>query len=151
MKRETFLWVLITLALILTFTPPTIEFFRSGRPSYCNNENSCVAQGCSLDPSNQPCDRNRTTQKSILSSDPDWGDMLGGQSVEVCADQNGNMMDPNTCSGCSVCGLLYPQSGNTSAGLCVPLTAQGCMKNAASGSLLSYLNSNPEAISCCGN
>jgi hypothetical protein len=151
MKRETFFLILVGIALLITFAPPTLEFFRSRGPSYCNKNNSCVGQGCSMDPSNQPCNSSRTTQKSILTSDPDWGTMLGGQTVEVCADTNGNMMDPNVCSECSVCGLLYPESGNTSSGLCVPLTKQGCMKNAPPDALLQYLNNNPEAISCCGN
>ena len=151
MKRQTVLLVLLGLALLILFAPPTVEFFRSKSPAYCNGDNSCLSQGCSLDPSNQPCDRSRTIQKQISNSDPDWGDLLGGQSIEVCADKNGAMIDSNTCSGCSVCGSVIPPSGNLSGGLCVPLTPKGCMKNAPSGSFLDFLNNTPEAISCCGN
>ena len=151
MKSNRILWILIGLVVLLMIAPPTVEFFRSKSPNYCSGDNSCLSQGCSLDPSNQPCDRNRTTTVNIPQGDPDWGSVLGGQSVEVCADTSGNQMDPNTCSQCSVCGLLYPESGNTSAGLCVPLTPKGCMKNSPPANLLRYLNQNPEAISCCGN
>lgn len=151
MKRDTLFWILLALTILVTVMPTTVEFFRSKTPSYCNPDNSCLGQGCSLDPSNQPCNRNRTTTINISQGDPDWGSMLGGQTVEVCADGSGNQIDPNTCSQCSVCGLLYPESGNTSAGLCVPLTPKGCMKNNPPPSLLRYLNQNPEAVSCCGN
>jgi len=161
-KGKNQFYSLIILAVIVSVLSyvfyATTEHYRNrrkdrklGSPSYCNSENSCTAQGCSLDPNNQPCDRSRTIQKTISVSDPDWGDMLGGQTVEVCADTTGAMMDPNTCSECSVCGLLYPQDGNTSGGLCVPLTPKGCMQNAPTGKLLNYLNNNPESISCCGN
>ena len=151
MKRQTVIIVLLVLAILITFAPPTIEFFRSKSPSYCAGDNSCLSQGCSMDPNNQPCNRNRTTQQTILSSDPDWGDLLGGQSIEVCADENGSMINSNTCSECSVCGLAIPPSGNLSGGLCVPLNPKGCMKNAPSGKFLEFLNNTPEAISCCGN
>ena len=155
-RRETLIWILFILAGILLVMPPTVEFFRSrkqkgGSQPYCNKENSCVGQGCSLDPYNQPCDASRTTQQTILASDPDWGDLLGGESIEVCADENGGMMDSNTCQECSVCGLVVPPTGSLSSGLCVPLTQAGCMKNAPNSKLLSYLNSTPESISCCGN
>lgn len=151
MKRQTILlWVLIWMAVFLIFVRPSVEFFRSKPPAYCAGDNSCLSQGCSLDPSNQPCDPSRTTQKTITASDTDWGSLLGGQTIQVCADTNGNMMDSNTCNNCSTCGVIVPPSGNLGSGLCVPLTPKGCMKNAPTSQLLSYLNSTPEAISCCG-
>jgi hypothetical protein len=148
MKHQTILWVLIGLVLLILFAPPTVEFFRSKSPEYCNGDNSCLSQGCSLDPSNQPCDRSRTIQQSISNSDSDWGTLLGGQSIEVCSDRNGVMIDSNTCGQCSVCGVVVPPSGNLSGGLCVPLSPKGCMKNAPSGKFLEFLNNTPEAISC---
>jgi hypothetical protein len=153
MKKQlkNILWILAGIAIILVLTGSTVEYFRSRTPNYCTSDNSCLGQGCSLDPSDQPCDRNRTTTMTINQTDMDWGDLLGGQSVEVCADQNGAMMNSNVCSECSVCGLLVPPSGNLSGGLCVPLTAKGCMKNAPGPKLLEYLNGMPESISCCGN
>lgn len=151
MKKNTIILVVLIVLALLIVTGSTVEYFRNKSPNYCAGDNSCLSQGCSLDPSNQPCDRNRTTQQSISQSDSDWGDLLGGQSIEVCADENGVMMDSNTCSECSVCGLVVPPSGNLSGGLCVPLGPKGCMKNAPSGKFLDFLNNTPEAISCCGN
>jgi len=150
-RQEVILWVLLVAAALILVMGPTVEFFRSRSPNYCAGDNSCLSQGCSLDPSNQPCDAMRTTAQTILASDPDWGDLLGGKTIEVCADENGSMINSNTCSECSVCGLVVPPSGNLSGGLCVPLTPKGCMKHAPSGKFLEFLNNTPEAISCCGN
>lgn len=118
-------------------------------PKYCTQSNSCLGQGCSLGP-NQPCARSRTKTVTIAQNDPDWGSVLGGETVPVCVRSDGvTSIDPTTCAQCSQCGSVYPPTGTASARLCLPLTPEGCLNFTPSDRFLKYLNEqNP--IVCCG-
>jgi hypothetical protein len=139
-------------ALLFVMRIVSREEFTGSRPRYCKKRASCLGQGCSLSPSNQKCSRTRTVAQVIDASDPNWGEILGGETVQVCAASDGKTpIDPDTCSECSVCGTVYPPTGLDSASLCLPLDSNGCLQNAPSDKLLAYLNKNPSSISCCGN
>lgn len=154
MKRvPTVFWVVAGVAALLFVLRLTNrEGFTGTRPRYCKKRASCVGQGCSLSPSNQKCSRTRTVAKVIAADDPNWGELLGGETVQVCAAADGKTpIDPDTCSECSVCGSVYPPNGVESANLCLPLDSNGCLLNPPSEKLLNYLNKDPTSISCCGN
>lgn len=145
-------WVLLGLAVFLVVARIFgREHLTTAAPKYCNKSNSCSGQGCSISPSGQPCDRSRTNNFTFPSNDPDWGDILGGETIPQCVGTDGMTPIPSAkCSTCSVCGSIYPPNGNALRRICVPLTPDGCLAFTPPAKLLTYINSDPGALTCCG-
>lgn len=83
-------------------------------------------------------------------SDPDWGTVLGGDTISVCVDENGAPILSAKCATCWQCGAITPPTGNRLKRLCVPLNDAGCVNYTLPPKLLEYLNKNPGALTCCG-
>ena len=145
-------WVLLALAVALIAVRILgREHLTTAAPKYCNKSNSCSGQGCSISPSGQPCDRSRTNTFTFPTTDPDWGEILGGETIPQCVGADGMTPIPSVkCSTCSVCGSIYPPNGNALRRICVPLTPDGCLAFTPPAKLLAYINSDPGALTCCG-
>lgn len=109
-----------------------------------------MGNGCSLDPTNQICQKNRTVTAEFFSNDPDWGSILGGSSIPICVDKSGDMIPSVKCAACSNCGAVTPPTGNQLKRICVPLTTSGCFGFNAPKKLLDYVDMDPGSLTCCG-
>lgn len=142
------LGITLGILLVLLFIGSK-EHFVTGE-SYCSEKNRCTKQGCTITEGTDTCDRNRTVQASFFANDPDWGKILGGKTISVCASKSGGVIPYNECSKCSSCGSIAPPTGNTWKSICVPLTSSGCLAFDAPKELTDLLDKDPGSIKCCG-
>jgi hypothetical protein len=137
------------IALLLLVSYHREMFENSDTPNYCKKPNSCLGQGCSKNP-NTPCTGFGTQIVRFDASDPDWGTLLAGDTVQVCVDENGAPIPSVKCATCWQCGAITPPTGNQLRRLCVPLDDTGCINYTLPPKLLDYLNKDPGALTCCG-
>lgn len=139
----------LAVALLLVVFYRRENFTSGDQPTYCSGNNSCLQQGCSKNP-DTPCTSFGTRMVKFGLSDPDWGTVIGGDTVTICVDENGAPILSARCATCWQCGAITPPTGNRLKRLCVPLDDAGCINYTLPPKLLDYLNKNPGALTCCG-